>query len=148
MFWFNKYHPNALYIDNRVRGKGHISHLGTKNHEVNPDIVMDFRDLDLPDKKFKLIVWDPPHLHSLTKTSIMNKKYGSLNVETWRYDLGKGFDELWRVLDNFGTLVFKWSESEIPLKEVLKCFKEKPLFGHPTAKNGKTIWCVFMKIPK
>lgn len=143
MFWFDKQHPDTLYIDIEPRPKGIVKE--RPEFHVSPDVVMDFRSLDFPDKKFKLIVWDPPHLHSLTKTSMMRKKYGALNVETWRYDLGKGFDELWRVLDDYGTLIFKWNEAKISLKEVLKCFKEQPLFGHPTAKSGKTIWCVFFK---
>jgi len=144
MFWFNKEHPRALYIDIRESPEGHISQ--RPNHHVKPDIIMDFRDLKFPDKTFKLVVFDPPHISSLTETSIMRKKFGALNAETWRYDLGKGFEECWRVLDDYGTLIFKWNEAEISIKEVLKCFKEKPLFGHPTAKHGKTKWCVFMKI--
>ena len=46
---------------------------------------------------------------------------------------------------DYGTLIFKWNDIEIPLKKVLSCFKVRPLFGHPTAKHGKTIWCVFFK---
>ena len=142
-FWFQKNHPLCLYIDIRKEPAGGLAI--RKNFEVAPDVVMDFRNLDLPDKQFKLIIWDPPHLCGLGETSIMQKKYGSLHNETWRYDLGKGFDELWRVLAEEGTLVFKWSESSISLKEVLKVFKKRPILGHPTAKSGKTIWVLFFK---
>jgi SAM-dependent methyltransferase len=142
-FWFNKQHPDTVYIDIRREHKGCLD--CRPNFEVEPDIEMDFRKLDFPDGQFKLIVWDPPHLHSLAPTSIMGKKYGALNRETWKQDLRDGFNEVWRVLAQYGTLVFKWNTTEIPLKEVLACFKEQPLFGHPTAKHGKTIWCVFFK---
>jgi len=142
-FWFNKQHPDTVYIDIRREEKGCLE--CRPNFQVQPDIKMDFRKLDFPDGQFKLIVWDPPHLHSLGSSSIMRKKYGSLNRETWKQDLTEGFNELWRVLSLHGTLVFKWNTTEISLKDVLGCFKEKPLFGHPTAKHGKTIWCVFFK---
>lgn len=148
MFWFDKENPNTLYVDNRTAPPGHIGMDAWKKHKVEPDMLMDFRDLKFADKTFKLVVFDPPHLVTLGEKSYMRKKYGALNTETWPYDLGKGFDECWRVLADYGVLVFKWNESEIPLKRVLECFKQKPLFGHPTAAKGKTYWCVFMKIPE
>lgn len=146
MFWFQKQYPQAIYIDNRRESKGLVKL--RPNFEVNPDIKMDFRKLAFQNNQFKLIVWDPPHLHSLSLNSIMRKKYGCLNKKTWKKDLTQGFNELWRVLAPYGTLVFKWNTYEIPFKEVLSCFKEKPLFGHPTAKSGNTLWCVFFKNPK
>ena len=145
-FWFNKIHPNTLYIDLEPREKGICKH--RPNFSCKPDMIEDFRNLSFDDKQFKHIVWDPPHLLDLGKTSLMRKKYGSLNNETWQYDLSKGFKELWRVLDDYGTLVFKWNEGSIKVNSVLKLFPEQPLYGHPTAKNGKTKWMVFMKIPK
>ena len=148
MFWFNKQHPDTVYIDNRSAEKGCIQNGYNPNFEVKPDFLMDFRNLKFSDKTFKLIVFDPPHLFNLTENSIMKKKFGSLNKETWKEDLSKGFDECWRVLDDYGTLIFKWNELKISIKEVLSCFKEKPLFGHPTAKHGRTIWCVFFKNKK
>lgn len=144
-FWFNKAHPNALYIDIRREEKGCNPH--RPNFEVKPDMIMDFRALEFKDKSFKLIVWDPPHLKTLGETSIMRKTYGCLNAETWPYDLKKGFEELWRVLEDWGVLVFKWHESEIPLVEVLKLFHTQPLFGNPTNSGETTKWCCFMKIP-
>ena len=144
--WFNKKHPNTLYIDIRKEEKGFSQE--RPNCEIKPDMVADFRKLPFEDKQFKHIVWDPPHLLKLMETSIMRKKFGVLNSETWQYDLKKGFDELWRCLDDYGTLVFKWCEINISIKEVLALFSEKPLYGHPTAKRGKTKWFCFVKIPK
>lgn len=145
MMWFNKKHPKALYIDIRKEKPGFIK--SRKYRSVNPDILMDFRDLKFPDKSFKLVVWDPPHRTDLGKTSIMYKNYGGLQKETWPYDLRKGFKECWRVLDDYGVLIFKWNEKEIKLKNVLNVFPEKPLFGHPTNSKNDTYWLTFMKIP-
>lgn len=146
MFWINKKHPNTLYIDNRTTQIGHINHRNCQHH-VNPDIIMDFRYMNLPDNKFKLVVWDPPHLKSLTETSILRKKYGCLNAETWQSDLKQGFKECWRVLEDYGILIFKWNEAEIRLNKVVGLFPEKPLFGHPIMSKTKTHWLCFIKIP-
>lgn len=110
-------------------------------------MVADFRNLSqFVDGQFVHIVWDPPHLINLRKTSIMRKKYGTLQAETWQYDLKQGFRELWRVLAVNGTLVFKWNEGSIPVRKVLALFPERPLYGHPTAKHGKTKWMIFVKL--
>ncbi len=145
MFWFDREHPNTLYIDKRKCPAGHIS-IKSK-HNVSPDIVMDFRDLDFKDKSFKLVVWDPPHRTDFTKTSLMAKQYGILNKETWQWDLRKGFDECWRVLEDYGVLVFKWNEKQIKVKTILNLFPVNPLFGHTTDNKQKTHWMCFMKIP-
>jgi len=146
MFWFQKEREDTLFIDIREADNTIIE--GRPEFSIQPDMIADFRNLPFPDKHFKLVVFDPPHLKTLGETSYMAKKYGCLNNDTWRFDIGKGFDECWRVLDNYGTLVFKWNEGEISLFEVLKVIKEEPLFGHPTAKHGKTKWMVFFKTPK
>ena len=153
MMWFNKHHPNAFYIDERIADKGHIQKGYNPNHEVRPDIIMDFRKMDFPDKSFKLVLFDPPHLTSLSKTSIMRKKFGVLNAETWQSDLQRGFSECWRVLEDYGVLVFKWNDIEISYKKVLSLIKLSPLFMNITAgqkalkdKHRSFLFC-FMKIP-
>lgn len=113
--------------------------------EVNPDTVCDFRKLPFPDKSFFLICFDPPHLLQAGETSWIKKKYGSLNRLTWSEDLSKGFDECWRVLKPGGTLIFKWNETQISLREVLSCFSRRPVFGHTTTKRRDTHWMTFYK---
>ena len=142
MFWFDKKNKDVLFLDNR--SEKHILCDGRKL-EIKPDIKMDFRNLNLPDNYFKLVVFDPPHLKTLGKNSWMSKKYGVLG-KNWEEDLKKGFDECWRVLKPDGVLIFKWSENEIKIKEVLNLFNKEPLFGHTTGKNGKTKWMCFMKL--
>ncbi len=153
MMWFNKNHPNALYIDTRKEGKGLIK--DRPNFEVNPDVVMDFRKLEFSDKSFKLVVWDPPHSLTFTDTSIMKKKFGGLNPETWPDTIKRGFNECWRVLEDYGVLVFKWNDMEIPYKKVLRQINQEPLFMNITAgpktlktKGTRTYWFCFMKIPE
>lgn len=144
--WFDKFHPNALYIDIRKEARELCPE--RPNFEVNPDQIMDFRDLKFSDKSFKLVVWDPPHLKNLGEASIMRKKYGCLDSQTYQYDLSKGFAECWRILEDYGILIFKWSETQIKQKEILSLFKEQPLFGHTTGSKSKTRWFCFMKIPQ
>lgn len=153
MFWFDKKHPNTLYIDNRIIPAGTLQK--TPKFSVDPDVVMDFRKLEFPDKSFKLVVFDPPHLKSLDKNSWIAVKYGTLDPKTWKEDIIKGFNECYRVLEDFGILIFKWSKShdnrkhrDISLSQLLKLIKVRPLFGHPSGSKMNTIWMCFMKIPK
>jgi len=144
MFWEDKNHSNVLYVDNRVREKGFV--IKGDEREIKPDVIMDFRDLKFKDKNFKLVVFDPPHIIREKELGIYSRVFGVLNKDTWKEDIKKGFDECWRVLENYGVLIFKWSESNITLSKVLKVIGEKPLIKH----NGKntTHWVCFMKIPK
>ncbi len=59
-FWFNKKHPNTIYLDNRRRKKGFDDF--RPNFSINPDRIIDFRKLPYKDKSFKLVVMDPPHI--------------------------------------------------------------------------------------
>lgn len=148
--WLNKNHPNVVYIDIRKEQKGFIDHKATKNYEINPDYIMDFRDMTFEDKAFKLVVFDPPHLSTLSETSIFAKKFGCLNAMSWQADIKAGFNECWRVLEDYGTLIFKWSDVEISYKEVLKLAPTAPLFYNITnsSNTSKTMWFCFMKIPE
>ena len=146
MFWFNKRHPNTLYQDIRHKDKGFMKL--RPSYEVNPDIQADFRNMPYPDKSFKMVVYDPPHLEQAGPNGWQAQKFGTLTKATWQEDIKKGFEECWRVLDDYGTLIFKWNEEQIKINQVLPLFHTQPLMGHPTSRNGKTKWCVFMKIPK
>lgn len=147
-FWFDKKNPNALYIDKRfmppkVVGSG----IHARVRKCLPDIVMDFRHLAIPDCTFQLVVFDPPHLF-VGANSFMAQSYGRLDSRTWRDDLRQGFSECFRVLKYNGILIFKWSECNIPLNDVLECTTESPLFGHPSGKSQQTHWVCFMKTKK
>jgi SAM-dependent methyltransferase len=77
--------------------------------------------------------------------SVTGFSYGSLNKETWQDDLRLGFAECFRVLKPNGTLIFKWNEVDIPLREVLALTPEKPLYGHRSGKKANTHWVAFVK---
>lgn len=156
MFWFDKKHPNTTYIDNRSLKKqliweGKDKRKGQQAYlEVKPDIIMDFREMDFEDYSFKLVVFDPPHIIENPKASYagyQKKKYGSLDPNTWKDDLTKGFSECFRVLEPYGILIFKWNELDKKVSEVLELTEYRPLFGHKSGKASKTHWITFMKLP-
>ena len=139
MFYFDKTNPNVTFMD--IRELKDTLCDGRKL-EIKPDIIGDFRNMPFENNIFDLIVFDPPHLIKAGKNSWLAKKYGKLDKVSWQDDLSKGFNECMRVLRTNGTMIFKWNEEQIKLKEVLSCFSKKPLFGN---KRTKTHWLVFVK---
>lgn len=138
MFWFDKKNSDVLYMDNRqVRD----TLCDGRELEINPDIVADFRNMPFENNTFYLVVFDPPHLLRAGENSWLAKKYGKLSQD-WKEDIAQGFKECMRVLKPNGTLIFKWNEEQIALKELLNVIDLKPLFGN---KRSKTHWLVFMK---
>jgi len=144
MFYFDKENPEVMFTDNRELED---TLCDGRKLEVKPDKIMDFRNMEFEDKTFKLVIFDPPHMKSLGKNSWMAKKYGVLG-ETWREDIKKGFSECFRVLEDDGMLIFKWNETSVKRKDVLKAIGREPLFGHPTNSKATTHWFTFMKIPE
>lgn len=147
MFWFDKENPECLFIDKRnetLTAKDSSSKSGIRTIEIKPDLVDDFTQLPFNDESFYMVVFDPPHLKTLGQNSWMAKKYGRLPND-WQFMLQKGFTECFRVLKPNGTLIFKWNESEVSTKEILKLTPYKPLFGHTTGRQAKTIWMAFIK---
>jgi SAM-dependent methyltransferase len=156
MMWFNKTHPNTLYIDIRP--------------EVAPDIVMDWRRLDIEDNSKTLIVFDPPHMKRPAgnqATGLITKTFGALTIDSWESDIQKGFKELWRVLKPGGILIFKWNDHDINIERIKPFFPTAPLFGQITkgstrcpynqvckakvkskSRSSITYWFTFMKIPE
>ena len=142
MFWFDKNHEDVMFTD--IRNENHILCDGRKLN-IKPNIEVDFRDMPFSDKSFKMVVFDPPHLNKLGKSSWMAKKYGVLN-ESWKEDIRKGFSECFRVLEDDGVLIFKWNETQIKVSEILKLCDHRPLFGHKSGKLSNTHWMCFMKL--
>lgn len=137
-FWFDKDDSRALFIDHRTL---ETTLCDGRDFRISPDEIADFRDLPYADNTFPLVVFDPPHLVQVGDKSWLALKYGKLGQD-WKIDVRAGFAECFRVLIPLGTLVFKWSETQIRLNDVLSLAPEKPLFGN---RRGKTIWCVFQK---
>ncbi len=149
MMWFDRADPRVIFGDCRREtltvtdnSKGNKS--GTRTLHIEPDAIMDFRDLPFPDGTFRLVSFDPPHLVRAGPRSWLAAKYGKLGPD-WRDDIRQGFAECWRVLAPHGTLVFKWNETQVPLRDVLPLAPEPPLFGHRSGRKGLTHWLVFLK---
>lgn len=141
MMWFDRQHPDVVFGDKRT--EQHVLCDG-RTLRIEPDMTLDFTDLPFDDGTFRLIAFDPPHLHTAGPKSWMAAKYGKLTGD-WREDLRKGFAECFRVLHPDGVLVFKWNETQVKVGEVLALTPMQPLFGHPTGRKGLTHWLVFMK---
>ena len=165
--WFDKNNPHTLYLDQRS-GIEIIEDI--KKHKLNRKkprpskklldlsntVKGDFRKTNYPSESFKLIVWDPPYYtNNKSKTSWMYLYFGALEPETWQSDLKQGANELFRLLVPYGILIFKWNNKQIPVKDVLKLFPVRPLFGQrlnnigseKKVKKHSTFWLCFMKFP-
>ena len=144
MFWFDRNNQNVEFCD--IREVPYHEYYPKQYIEIKPDTVCDFTSLPFADKSFKLAVFDPPHITHAGETSWTRLKYGCLE-DNWPQMIHDGFWECMRVLDDYGTLVFKWSEVQIPLKRVLEAIGAEPLFGNRSGKHNNTHWLCFMKFP-
>lgn len=109
MFYFNKNNPLVHFNDLR---KLEEPLCDGRMLKIHPNTQWDFRHLPVPDNTYDMVVFDPPHLVKVGDNSWLAKKYGKLPPE-WKPYLKQGFDECMRVLKPYGTLVFKWNETDI-----------------------------------
>lgn len=138
MFYFDKTNENVLFCDKR---EIKTNLCDGRKFEVTPDMICDFTNLPFENETFYHVVFDPPHLKNIGENSYMAIKYGKLN-EDWKTVIKQGFNECMRVLKQYGTLVFKWNEEQIKLKEILNIIDYQPLYGN---RRAKTHWLVFVK---
>lgn len=138
MFYFDKKDPRVLFCDGR---KIKTTLCDGRKFEIDPDYIIDFRELPFKDESFKTVIFDPPHLVRGGAKSWLVIKYGLLS-QSWKEDLSRGFAECFRVLERGGVLIFKWSDIQIPLKDILKLTPQKPVMG---SKQNKTYFLVFIK---
>lgn len=127
-----------------ITDRSHGKESGTRALRIDPDVLLDFRALPFDDEIFHLVAFDPPHLVRAGPRSWLAAKYGKLGQD-WRDDLRSGFSECFRVLRPHGTLVFKWNETQVKVREVLELTPHKPLFGNTSGRKAGTHWIVFMK---
>ena len=149
MMWLDRAHPDVVFGDCRretitVTDRSHGKQDGTRELRIEPDELLDFRALPYADDTFALVAFDPPHLERAGPKSWLAAKYGKLS-DNWHDDLRKGFAECFRVLRPDGVLVFKWNETQVPVREVLALAPHPPLFGHISGRKGLTHWLVFMR---
>ena len=139
MFHFDRENEDVIFMDNRVLSD---TLCDGRKLTIRPGVVGDFRNTPFKDNEFDMVIFDPPHLIHAGEQSWLAKKYGVLNSETWQDDLRAGFNECFRVLRVGGTLVFKWSETQIKLAEIMKLTEYKPIVGN---KRSNTHWLIFYK---
>lgn len=145
MMWFDKQDKRCLYVDHRnesFRPTG--VKFADKDIEVRPNVQCSFRALPFAAESFWLVVFDPPQIVRSSLAGNVTKYYGALPTN-WKPVIQGGFQECFRVLKTHGTLIFKWSEIEIPIAEVLKLTRVPPLFGHRSGKAANTHWVTFIK---
>ncbi|MDP4117631.1 MAG: class I SAM-dependent methyltransferase [Bacillota bacterium] len=144
--WFNKNHPLAIYCD--IRDEDHTKRFGATGSErhlhIHPDLICDFTNLPFEDGCFSLVIFDPPHILNLKENAWYRKAYGYLD-DNWREIIKAGFDECIRVLKPDGVLIFKWSETSISTRDLIKTIGAEPLIGHRSGKKANTHWLCFMK---
>jgi len=147
MMWMDKEDSRVVFVDRRAESFSIAPGRAYKHGAeliVAPDKVADFTALPFEDATFSHVVFDPPH-HTTkrlgkTGTGVMEKKYGRLG-DDWREMLAGGFAECFRVLKPKGTLIFKWHDTEIPLREVLETTQENHYMATRAAKKpGRTGW--------
>ncbi len=148
MMWLNKQDPRAIFGDARseivtVTDRSHRPD-GSRTLRIEPDVMLDFRALPYANGTFRLVAFDPPHLVRAGSRSWLAAKYGKLGAD-WRNDLRAGFAECFRVLADDGVLVFKWSETQVRVGEVLALAPVAPLFGQVSGRKGMMHWLVFLK---
>ena len=159
MFYFDKNDSRVLFQDIR---DVETTLCDGRHFEVKPDVQADFTNMPYEDNSFSMVVFDPPHLvRSRGKKSKFADMYGCLSEKTaptgwqhikygalykdWRDLLSQGFAECFRVLKPGGFLIFKWNETDIKVKEILKLTTAKPISGHISGKRANTHWICFMK---
>ena len=143
MWWWDKAHPLAVYVDERTRPAGTIRQKPLWN--VSPDVQADFCDLPFPDESFQLVVFDPPHqIRSRAGTGINAEQYGAwLDTDERDETLRLGMAECWRVLAPGGTLVFKWAGR---VTHVAHAFPVEPIVGtRPRGRKEGPAWVIFYK---
>jgi hypothetical protein len=141
----NKHRDDTVYTDMRQASADELSRNG-RTFAVQPDMLADNRRLPFAADTFELAVYDPPHktlpngMESLSGP--INTKYGALHAETWQQDLHDAVTELFRVLTDQGTLVFKFADVYQDWTDVLAQLPADPLFGTTTKKTGtqETRW--------
>ena len=148
MFWFCKVNPDVEFCDIREMDNEVIWKSGdgirVRHCTIAPDTICSVTQLPFEDNTFYHVVFDPPHIVRVNEHAWLCKKYGKLPPD-WKKFLHDAFCECMRVLRPNGTLIFKWSEVDIALSEILKVIQYKPMYGNRSGKHMTTHWLAFMK---
>jgi len=147
MMWIDKRDSRVTFQDRRNESyeiKPDRAYPNGTTIHVRPDVIADFTSMPFTDESFWHVVFDPPHVIRKAELGTVTKKYGVLNGD-WKAMIAGGFRECFRVLKPNGTLIFKWCETQIPLRDILALTPEKPLYGHKGGQRSVTHWMAFLK---
>jgi len=139
--YYDKQDPDVLFVDNRNES---FSMGDGEAFNINPDIVLSFTNLPFPSSNFKMVIFDPPHLVTENHNSWQAKKYGVLPKD-WKPFIKDGFKECFRVLEEGGSLIFKWTETSILIGEVLPLAAYKPVILDKGPGRGSK-YAVYIKL--
>jgi hypothetical protein len=134
--WFNKNHPDAVYIDIRP--------------EVNPTLIVDSRKTGLPSANFGLVVFDPPHAN-FSKNGNMSKNYGHHTAAQIKEIIKGTAREAHRITYSNALMAFKWNDHDLKLESALKLLEPywEPLFGQKTSirtlRASTTYWVMLKR---
>lgn len=134
--WFDKQHPDAIYIDIRP--------------EVKPDFVADSRMLPAEiGEGFDLVVWDPPHKNNGPNFG-MARSYGCFSHEHIRSTIANTAKETHRVCRENAVMAFKWNDHSIKLTTIVGLLSPywEPLFGHGIShqqRSSGTSWVMLRR---
>ncbi len=138
--WFNRAHPDALFVDVRP--------------EVKPDIVADATALPADvGTDFDLVVFDPPHKNN-GSTGNMAGNYGHWTTDAIREIVIGTAKEAWRITKPDGLMAFKWNDHSLALHDVLVMMSAwwEPLFGHggrvQQTYGSMTSWAMLRRRPE
>src|SRR3990167_8089000 len=111
MFWFDKQQPNTLFVDKRTMQPEIVGYgIHKRIRKCLPDKIMDFRKLDLPNNRFSLVVFDPPHLFLGKNSHTGNKKHNAYNDDLpekeYQEQQIRVLNELWRITKSTGSLFY------------------------------------------
>ena len=147
--WYQKKHPLVTYMDKRKCIIDSKIKNGTR-YKINPDVVSEWKDAPFPNEYFDIIIFDPPHKfiskESNRKLGVIEQEYGLLYFENWQTEIRTGVKKLFQLLKPQGMFILKWNEIEKPVKEVIKLFPYKPVFGTRQNQPKKSShWIFFLK---
>lgn len=118
MFYHDKESDAVMFCDIREL---HTKLCDGRELHIQPDKIIDVTNMEnIADEAFSYIIFDPPNLVKVGESSWLAQKYGQLPV-LWEEWMTKAFAECFRVLKPGGMLLFKWSDEDIPHKNVLRC---------------------------
>lgn len=141
-FYYNKNDPDVLFVDNRNEC---FELCDGRTFNISPDLTLDFTNLPFPSNSFKMVIFDPPHLTRAEVNGWQYKKYGVLPKD-WKPYIKAGFKECFRVLEEGGSLIFKWSEVHVLLNEVLPLAAYNPVILDKGHGRGSR-YVVYIKLP-